>query len=246
MRTKDLQIERFNLSRKSKEKDKTYNFEDGFMEISQFDVDRFGFEVVGITDEGSFQLINSDSKAVVIDVLKRDDEMFYSFGISIDENYLAFEGILIEDAVINKKVLYVYQMNIDGELEEKCRFEYESKCEDYDFMSNINIIPFRDNRDEYLITGVSMRTRTFYSFLLRKNNIEKFKEEIELKKEGIIKCAKYYHNGMFCVGGDDCVTYVEVSQEEDTEGDERLKKKVSGVSSKLNVGIRRKMRKGFL
>lgn len=71
VRTKDLQVERFNLKRKSKSRDRVYNFEDGFMEVSQFDVDRFGYEVVGITEEGSFQLMNRKSKPKVVDILKK-------------------------------------------------------------------------------------------------------------------------------------------------------------------------------
>ena len=72
VRVQDLKISRFNLMRKTKRRDQIFTFEDGFNEISQFDVDRFGYDVVCLTEEGSFQMIkHKDKKAEVVDVLKR-------------------------------------------------------------------------------------------------------------------------------------------------------------------------------
>lgn len=44
------------------------------MELSQFDVDRFGYEIVGITEEGSFQFLNHNEKPVVVDILRRGNQ----------------------------------------------------------------------------------------------------------------------------------------------------------------------------
>jgi hypothetical protein len=40
-------------------------------------------------------MLNQGKKTKVVDILKRDEELFYSFGVTLDENYLIIEGIEI-------------------------------------------------------------------------------------------------------------------------------------------------------
>lgn len=136
-------------------------------------------------------------------------------------------------------------MTIDGDLEQVCSLAYETRSEEYDFMTKIYINHHRRHkRDQYIITGVSKHSRLFYSFLLRNGVVEEFAEPFEVKDNGMIKCAKWFQKGIYCIGGDDNVTYVEVKEEK--EGSDKGTKKSVGGLSRLNIGIKRKRRKGFL
>lgn len=104
IRTGDLQVVRYPLDKKNPLCDLTYTFENNFSDLVQYDIDRFGFEIVGLTEEGSFQLLIKYMKTKIIDVMKRDSELFYSFGITLDENYLILEGIEIEKVETDKKI----------------------------------------------------------------------------------------------------------------------------------------------
>lgn len=171
--------------------------------------------------------------------------MFRTFGISDDENILAFEGILKDDKNLkNDKILYIYEQDMDGKFVEITQIDYESESDENDFMTNIFIQQIGDVKEKkYLITGISEFTRHLYCFMMENKTIRQYMDPIEVKSTGVIKSTKWYENGIFCIGGDDNVTFIEVKKDSD-EGS--VMKKSVGRSSRLNIGIKRKKRKGFL
>jgi hypothetical protein len=54
IRTEDLKVVRYPLDKKNPLCDLTYAFENNFADLVQFDIERFGYEIVGLTEEGSF------------------------------------------------------------------------------------------------------------------------------------------------------------------------------------------------
>ena len=104
IRTEDLKVVRYPLDKKNPLCDLTYTFENNFADLVQYDIERFGYEIVGLTEEGSFQLLNKKKKTKLVDVLKRDEEIFYSFGVTVDENYLVLEGIEIDSVETDVKI----------------------------------------------------------------------------------------------------------------------------------------------
>ena len=109
----------------------------------------------------------SDKKQTkVVDVLKRDNETFYSFGITPDEKFLIIEAIEITTEVIksgnkldkikktrgkkeepteknvefigtNKHVLYVWECGMDGEFVLRSQIGFQTSCQDFDNLTNI-------------------------------------------------------------------------------------------------------------
>lgn len=83
-----------------------FTAEDGYADVCQFEIEKFGYEVICLTEEGSLQMLSQDaSQNKVQDILKRDEETFYSFEVSPDQRFLVTQSVILqyEERKIEKK-----------------------------------------------------------------------------------------------------------------------------------------------
>jgi hypothetical protein len=179
--------------------------------------------------------------------MKRDEEIFYSFGVTIDENFLILEGIEIESVEstvkvkkakkksrgrkkkkaavesddefemihTNKHILYVWECGMTGEFTLKSQIGFDSPHSEHDFLTNIWCVQVAGKKNEYLVCGVTQLSQTFHSYRLVNGTIEKYGEPIKLKDKGSFKCAKFFQNGFYCLGGDKFVHFAKIKSEDE-------------------------------
>lgn len=232
-------------------------------------------------------MLTDKKKTKLVDVMKRDEEIFYSFGVTLDENFLILEGIEIESKETsvkikkaksrkkkgkkkepsddeyemietNKHVLYLWECGMDGEFTLKNQVDFDSVHHEHDFLTNIWCVQVPGKTNEHLVCGVTQFTQTFHSYKIKNGALEKYGEPIKLKDKGKFKCAKFFQNGFYCLGGDKYIHFAKINTEEDKKkhtasvaGDANVVSISSGKTKKtkgLSVGIkkRKKRRGGFL
>ena len=195
-----------------------------------------------------------------------DEELFYAFGISEDENYLVLEGIKKDpkDENLNNHRLYVYKADIDGKLnlistkKKDPGLSFDSHSADYNFMIDIFVRVKNSSKGKasYTISGVSSSTKELRTFELKDDQVTILEEGVKIKDAaGDLKCAKFFEKGFYCLGGDEFIHYIEEKEVKSQGGGSRASDSggggkggatKGGATKGLNVGIRRKKRRGFL